>query len=54
MPGSRREVILVPALTTILLPFECAAMSIAQLAAVSHLAGYSGHTHALYAYQLGQ
>ena len=38
--------------TTILLPFQPASMSTAQLAAVSFLARYSGHTHALYAYQL--
>lgn len=37
--------------TTILLPFQPASMSTAQLAAVSFLARYSGHTHALYAYQ---
>lgn len=38
--------------STILLPFQPASMSTAQLAAVSFLARYSGHTHALYAYQL--
>lgn len=38
--------------TTILLPFQPASMSTAQLAAVSFLARYSGRTHALYAYQL--
>ena len=38
--------------TTILLPFQPASMSTAQLAVVSFLARYSGHTHALYAYQL--
>lgn len=37
--------------TTTLLPFQPDAMSPAQLAAVSYLARYSGHTHALYAYQ---
>jgi integrase/recombinase XerD len=37
---------------TTLLPFQPAAMSTAQLAAVSFLARYSGHTHVLYAYQL--
>lgn len=37
--------------TTILLPFQPASMSTAQLAAVSFLARYSGHTDALYAYQ---
>jgi integrase/recombinase XerD len=35
-----------------LLRFQPAAMSTAQLAAVSYLARYSGHTHVLYAYQL--
>jgi integrase/recombinase XerD len=34
------------------LPFQPDAMSLAQLAAVSYLARYSGHTHTLYAYQL--
>ena len=38
--------------TTTLLRFQPASMSTAQLAAVSYLARYSGHTHALYAYQL--
>jgi integrase/recombinase XerD len=38
--------------STTLLPFQPTAMSTAQLAAVSYLARYSGHTHALYAYQL--
>lgn len=38
--------------STIILPFQPASMSTAQLAAVSYLARYSGHTHALYAYQL--
>jgi site-specific recombinase XerC len=38
--------------TTILLPFQPDAMTPAQLAAVSCLARYSGHTHELYAYQL--
>lgn len=37
---------------TILMPFQPGAMSPAQLAAVSYLARYSGHTHELYAYQL--
>ena len=37
---------------TILMPFQPDAMSPAQLAAVSYLARYSGHTHELYAYQL--
>src|SRR3954469_16694702 len=37
---------------TILLPFQPDEMTPAQLAAVSYLARYSGHTHALYAYQL--
>ena len=40
--------------TTTLLPFQPASMSTAQLAAVSYLARYSGHTHTLYAYQLRQ
>ena len=35
---------------TLLLPFQPDAMTPAQLAAVSYLARYSGHTHALYAY----
>ena len=39
---------------TILLPFQPATMSGAQLAAVSFLARYSGRTHSLYAYQLRQ
>lgn len=38
--------------STTILPFQPASMSTAQLAAVSYLARYSGHTHALYAYQL--
>jgi integrase/recombinase XerD len=38
--------------TTTLLPLQPDAMTPAQLAAVSYLARYSGHTHALYAYQL--
>jgi Phage integrase, N-terminal SAM-like domain len=38
--------------TTTLLPFQLDAMTPAQLAAVSYLARYSGHTHELYAYQL--
>jgi hypothetical protein len=33
--------------TTILLPFQPDALSPAQLAAVSYLARYSGHTHDL-------
>ena len=40
--------------TTILLPFQPATMSQAQLAAVSFLARYAGHTHTLYAFQLRQ
>ena len=36
---------------TILLPFQPDSMTPAQLAAVSYLARYSGHTHGLYAYQ---
>jgi len=39
---------------TILLPFQPATMSGAQLAAVSYLARYSGRTHTVYAYQLRQ
>lgn len=38
--------------TTPLLPFQPAEMSLAQLAAVSYLAHYTGHTHKLYAFQL--
>lgn len=38
--------------STILLPFQPDAMTAAQLAAVSYLARYSGHTHQLYTYQL--
>jgi len=37
---------------TTLLPFQPTTMSTAQLAAVSYLARYAGHTHSLYAYQL--
>jgi integrase/recombinase XerD len=37
---------------TALLPFQPTTMSSAQLAAVSYLARYSGHTPSLYAYQL--
>jgi integrase/recombinase XerD len=37
---------------TVLLPFQPEAMSPAQLAVVSYLARYSGHTHTLYAYHL--
>ena len=40
--------------STTLLPFQPATMSPAQLAAVSYLARYSGRTHILYSYQLGQ
>src|SRR4029078_582089 len=36
----------------ILLPFQPDSMTPAQLAAVSYLARYSGHTHGLYAYPL--
>jgi len=39
---------------TTLLPFQPATMSTAQLTAVSYLARYSGRTHSLCAYQLGQ
>ena len=38
--------------TTTLLPFQPSQMSPAQLAAVSYLARYSGHTHQLYASQI--
>jgi integrase/recombinase XerD len=38
--------------TTTLLPFQPDAMTPAQRVAVSYLARYSGHTHALYASQL--
>ncbi len=38
--------------STTLLPFQPDAMTPAQLAAVSYLARYAGHTHALYAFQL--
>jgi integrase/recombinase XerD len=38
--------------TSTLLPFQPGSMTPAQLAAVSYLARYSGHTHSLYAYQL--
>jgi hypothetical protein len=34
------------------MPFQPLSMTTAQLAAVSYLARYSGHTHDLYAYQL--
>ena len=37
---------------TTVLPFQPDAMTPAQLAAVSYLARYTGHTHTLYAYQL--
>ena len=40
--------------TTILLPFQPATVSEAQSAAVSCLARYAGHTHALYGFQLRQ
>jgi integrase/recombinase XerD len=38
--------------SSILFPFQPTKMSTAQLAAVSYLARYSGHTRTLYAYQL--
>jgi integrase/recombinase XerD len=38
--------------TTRLLPFQPMSMTTAQLAAVSFLARYAGHTHELYSYQL--
>jgi len=38
--------------TSRLMPFQPLSMTTAQLAAVSFLARYSGHTHDLYAYQL--
>jgi integrase/recombinase XerD len=38
--------------STVLLPYQPTTMSTAQLAAVSYLARYAGHTHLLYAYQL--
>ncbi|MFI5623796.1 tyrosine-type recombinase/integrase [Nocardioides sp. NPDC051685] len=38
--------------TSKLLPFQPLSMTTAELAAVSFLARYSGHTHELYAYQL--
>src|SRR4051794_2063026 len=38
--------------STTLLPFQPTTMTPSQLAAVSYLARYSGHTHTLYAYQL--
>ena len=37
---------------TVPLPYQPTTMSTAQLAAVSYLARYAGHTHHLYAYQL--
>ena len=40
--------------TTIVLPFQPASTSKAQLAAVSFLARYTGHTHSLYAFALRQ
>jgi integrase/recombinase XerD len=50
---SPREVIAMSA-PTILLPYQPAMMTTAQLAAVSYLARYGGRTHTLYAYQLGR
>ena len=41
-----------PMTSTMLLPLHPDSMTPAQLAAVSYLARYTGHTHALYAYQL--
>ncbi len=41
-----------PMTSTMLLPFHPEAMTPAQLAAVSYLARHTGHTHALYAYQV--
>ncbi len=41
-----------PMISTLLLPFRPEAMTPAQLAAVSYLARYTGHTHTLYAYQV--
>ena len=38
-------------MNTALLPFQPDAMTPAQLAAVSYLARYTGHTHTLYANQ---
>ena len=38
--------------TSTLLPFQPGSMTPAQLAAVSYLARYSGHTHQLYTVQL--
>jgi len=38
--------------TSRLLPFQPFSMTTAQLAAVSFLARYAGHTHELYSYQL--
>lgn len=38
--------------TTRLLPFQPMSMTTAELAAVSFLARYAGHTHELYSYQL--
>jgi integrase/recombinase XerD len=35
-----------------ILPFQPMSMTTAQLAAVSFLARYAGHTHELYSYQL--
>lgn len=37
---------------SVLLPFQPESMSASQLAAVSFLARYSGHTHSLYTYEL--
>lgn len=39
-------------MSTTLLPFQPEMMTPAQQAAVSYLARYRGHTHALYTYQL--
>ena len=39
---------------TVLLPYQPTTMSTAQLAAVSYLARFAGHTHHLYAYQLNR
>lgn len=39
-------------MSTTLLPFQPETMTPAQQAAVSYLARYRGHTHALYTYQL--
>ena len=47
--GSPREV---TAMSTTLLPFQPLTMTLAQLAAVSYLARYSGRTHTLCSFQL--